>query len=119
MVVKKVSIYFLDAKHIDYYMLFWPNKALTYNKKTDKHKLYALHASEVICIAKGKAHKPYEFGCKVSVISTAHRSKGGQFVLGSTALHDNAYDGHTLKPAIDEYEETVGVKTERIYVDKK
>ena len=30
-------------------------------------KLYSLHAPEVECIGKGKAHKPYEFGVKVSV----------------------------------------------------
>ena len=87
-------------------------------KPRDKDKILSWHAPEVECISKGKNHKPYEFGCKVSVISTAHRSKGGQFALGATALHDNPYDGHTLKPAIDEYEKTVGVKTKRIYVDK-
>jgi IS5 family transposase len=68
--------------------------------------------------SKGKSHKPYEFGCKVSVITTANRSKGGQFALAATALHGNNYDGHTLKSAIDEYEQTTGVKTQRIYVDK-
>lgn len=87
-------------------------------KPRDKDKILSWHAPEVECISKGKNHKPYEFGCKFSVISTAHRSKGGQFALGATALHNNPYDGHTLKPAIDEYEETTGVKTERIYVDK-
>ena len=80
-------------------------------KPRDKDKILSWHAPEVECISKGKNHKPYEFGCKVSVISTAHRSKGGQFALGATSLHDNPYDGHTLKPAIDEYEETTGVKT--------
>ena len=30
-------------------------------------ELYSLHAPEVECIGKGKAHKPYEFGVKVSV----------------------------------------------------
>ena len=30
-------------------------------------KLYSLHAPEVECIGKGKPHKPYEFGVKVSV----------------------------------------------------
>ena len=38
------------------------------------HKIYALHAPEVECIGKGKAHKPYEFGCKVSVATTNRRS---------------------------------------------
>src|SRR5215469_10666691 len=35
------------------------------------HKIYALHAPEVECIGKGKARAPYEFGCKVSVITPA------------------------------------------------
>src|SRR5882762_7370437 len=30
-------------------------------------KVYSLHAPEVECIGKGKPHKPYEFGVKVSV----------------------------------------------------
>jgi IS5 family transposase len=34
-------------------------------QRHDKNKLYALHAPEVACIAKGKAHKKYEFGAKV------------------------------------------------------
>jgi transposase, IS5 family len=34
-------------------------------QRTDKNKLYALHAPEAACIAKGKAHKKYEFGAKV------------------------------------------------------
>ena len=29
-------------------------------------KVYSLHAPEVECIGKGKAHRPYEFGVKVS-----------------------------------------------------
>jgi IS5 family transposase len=40
-------------------------------KKDDQHKLYSLHAPEVECIAKGKAHKKYEFGCKVAVATTS------------------------------------------------
>ena len=32
-------------------------------KPDDSNKLYALHAPEVVCISKGKAHKRYEFGC--------------------------------------------------------
>ena len=43
-------------------------------------KVYSLHAPEVECIGKGKPHKPYEFGVKVSVATTLKHSKGGQFV---------------------------------------
>jgi IS5 family transposase len=36
---------------------------LLVQKPDDNNKLYALHAPEVVCISKGKAHKRYEFGC--------------------------------------------------------
>ncbi len=69
-------------------------------KRQDKQKhgpkLYSLHAPETECIGKGKAHKPYEFGCKVSIMSTNAKAPGGMFVLHAKALHRNPYDGHTL-----------------------
>lgn len=90
-----------------------------YNQKPqDKNKLLSWHAPEVECISKGKPHKLYEFGCKVSVISTVNPSKGGHFVLQSEAFHGNPYDGHTLKEAIDLYVKDIGIKPKRIYVDK-
>lgn len=58
----------------------------------ERDKLYSVHAPEEECFAKGKAYKPYEFGSKVSVVTTADR----QFVLASHAIHGNPYDGHTL-----------------------
>jgi transposase, IS5 family len=60
--------------------------------RNEKNKIYSVHAPEVECISKGKAHKRYEFGCKVSVAAT---SRGGWFV-GAMAVHGNPYDGHTL-----------------------
>jgi IS5 family transposase len=97
---------------------FLKAKRIYHQKRKDSHKLLSWHAPEVECISKGKPHKPYEFGCKVSVISTVNPSKGGHFVLQSMALHGNPYDGHTLKEAIDQYAETTGIKPKRIYVDK-
>ncbi len=59
-------------------------------------KVYSLHAPEVECIGKGKAHRPYEFGVKVSVATTHRHAKGGQFAIHAKALPGNPYDGHTL-----------------------
>jgi transposase, IS5 family len=81
-------------------------------------KLYSWHAAEVECIGKGKAHKPYEFGVKVSITTTNRRCKGGQFVLHAKALPGNPYDGHTLAPVIQETEALTGCPVERAYVDK-
>ena len=77
-------------------------------------KLYSLHAPEVVCIAKGKAHKPYEFGCKVGLAAT---NREGLF-LAAQAFEGNPYDGHTLKATAARAEAMTGVKIERIYADK-
>src|SRR5258705_3705051 len=63
-------------------------------------KVYSLHAPEVECVGKGKAHRPYEFGVKVSVATTLKHCRGGQFVTHVKALPGNPYDGHTLETGI-------------------
>jgi len=81
-------------------------------------KVYSLHAPEVECIGKGKARTPYEFGCKVSIVTPVTVPKGGQFVLHAKALHGNPYDGHTLGPVIAELEKLTGAEVNRIHGDK-
>jgi IS5 family transposase len=83
-------------------------------KRNDKHKLYSLHAPEVECISKGKAHKKYEFGCKVSVATTSKDN----WIVGVEALHNNPFDGHTLKRALRQMKRLVGWEAEHAYVDK-
>jgi IS5 family transposase len=80
----------------------------------DKNKLYSLHAPEVVCIAKGKPHKPYEFGCKVGIAAT---NREGLF-LAARAFAGNPYDGHTLQATLDQAEAMSGIAIERAYVDK-
>jgi len=80
-------------------------------------KVYSLHAPEVECIGKGKAHKPYEFGVKVSVATPLNRCAGGQFVAHVKALPGNPYDGHTLGAVIPEIERTLGAELVRIVTD--
>jgi IS5 family transposase len=81
-------------------------------------KVYSLHAPEVECIGKGKAHRPYEFGVKVSVATTISHAKGGQFVTHVKALPGKPYDGHTLATVIPDMETLIGNTIERILVDK-
>src|SRR5260370_36932348 len=80
-------------------------------------KVYSLHAPEVECIGKGKPHRPYEFGVKVSVATTLKHSKGGQFVAHVQALPGNPYDGHTLAEVIPAIEQLVGNTIERLHAD--
>jgi transposase, IS5 family len=83
-----------------------------------RDKLYSLHAPEVECIGKGKAHARFEFGVKVSVATTNAVAPGGQFVLGARALPGNPYDGHTLAAQIAQTERLTGIEIERAYVDR-
>ena len=81
-------------------------------------KVYSLHAPEVECIGKGKAHRAYEFGVKVSVATSLHRSAGGQFVAHIKSRPGAPYDGHTLAALIPEMEEQLGTTINRIIADR-
>ena len=83
-------------------------------QRHDSRKLYSVHAPEVECIAKGKVHKKYEFGCKVALTSTAD----GNWIVGVQAHHGNPYDGATLKPALEQVEALTQVKPEVAVVDQ-
>jgi IS5 family transposase len=83
-------------------------------QRHDAKKLYSVHAPEVECIAKGKAHRPYEFGCKVAVVTTAKTN----WVLAIDAVHSNPYDGATLSPAIQQTERLTAVRPEEAFVDR-
>jgi IS5 family transposase len=80
-------------------------------------KVYSLHAPDVECIGKGKAHAPLEFGVKVSIATTLHRSRGGQFALHAMALPGNPYDVHTLATVIPDMEKAIGNGITRILAD--
>jgi IS5 family transposase len=99
-------------------MLLLARRVLDQKQRQRGRKVYSLHAPEVECIGKGKAHRPYEFGVKVSVATTLAHSKGGQFVAHVKALPGNPYDGHTLATVIPEIETLVGNTIERILADK-
>ena len=90
-------------------------------QRSDQNKLYALHAPEVACIApralrdgslswrrqsrrRGKAHKKYEFGAKVSVAVTNREG----LVIGMQVHAGNPYDGQTLAPALAQVERLTG-----------
>lgn len=82
--------------------------------KTSKNKVYSVHEPEVQCICKGKVHKRYEFGRKVSVV-TANKSI---WVLAIQAIDDNPFDGQTLAVSITQMERVTGSKPEEVVVDK-
>ena len=80
-------------------------------------ELYSLHAPEVECIGKGKAHKPYEFGVKVSVATPLNRCRQCQFIRHVKALPGNPYDGHMPQPSSLTLRARIGVGLKRIVTD--
>ena len=83
-------------------------------KKEDQQKVYRVHAPEVECIAKGKAHKKYEFGCKTAVATTSKSN----WIVATQALHGNPYDGATLKGTIDQMERLTGQRPKEAICDR-
>lgn len=71
-------------------------------KRNDADKIYSIHKPFTRCIAKGKAHSPYEFGNKVGLITTAN--KGKKIILGIKAFLQTPYDGHTIEPLLEQME---------------
>lgn len=83
-------------------------------RRDSKNKLYALHAPEVECIAKGKARTPYEFGVKVSLAVTAKEG----VVVGMRSMPGAPYDGHTLHSQLEQVEILTGVRPALALADR-
>ncbi len=83
-------------------------------KRQDKNKVYSLHEPEVVCISKGKEHKKYEFGSKVSITVT---QKSG-VIIGALNIAGNDYDGHTLDAALEQQQRLTGHKLKEAFVDR-
>ena len=89
-------------------------KRIYQQQRTDSGKLYSMHAPEVECIAKGKVHTRYEFGCKVVFVTTSQSN----WIVGTRAVHGNPYDGTTLSPAIEQTQALTGRRPKQAAVDK-
>ncbi|MGA7933650.1 MAG: IS5 family transposase [Kovacikia sp.] len=89
-------------------------KRIHQQQPKDSGKLYSVHAPETECIAKGKVHKRYEFGCKV-VLVTTHASN---WIVGINAVHDNPYDGATLRGALKQTAQLTTIQPKQAFVDK-
>ena len=99
-------------------LIMWLERAerIRTQQRSDKNKLYALHAPEVECIGKGKARKPYEFGVKSAVV-VSHKDG---LMLGARTFPGNPYDGHILSAVLEQatnLTQDVGLKIKHVMVD--
>lgn len=89
-------------------------KKILAQKRNDTQKIYSVHEPHVQCIGKGKEHKKYEFGSKVSIIST----KNSSVIIGALNIEKNDYDAHTLEPAIRQQQRLTGHVLKNNFTDR-
>jgi IS5 family transposase len=108
---RKLSNYCLFEHYQKDFLLY---ERVLSQKPKDKNKIYSLHEPQVYCIAKGKDHKQYEYGNKVSVASTAK----GNLIVGVVSHENNIHDGHTLPEVLEHIEASRGKAVKRGVVDR-
>jgi IS5 family transposase len=95
----------LDRKMNGFQKMIYGNDLELYKRavnqqKNDTEKIYSLHKPFTKCISKGKAHKQYEFGNKIGVITGG--KKGKKIILAIKGFVDNLFDGHTIEPLLNQ-----------------
>jgi IS5 family transposase len=83
-------------------------------RKSDSNKIYSLHESHVQCISKGKEHKKYEFGSKVSITTTLNSG----VIIGALNIEKNVHDSKTLSPALEQQQRLTGIVLKNTFVDR-
>jgi IS5 family transposase len=89
-------------------------KKVLQQKKSDSNKIYSLHEPHTQCMTKGKEHKKYEFGSKVSIITT----KTTGVIIGALNIEKNVHDSKTLQPAIEQQQRLTGITLKNNFVDR-
>jgi len=89
-------------------------KKVLLQKKSDSNKIYSLHEPHTQCMTKGKEHKKYEFGSKVSIITT----KTTGVIIGAINIEKNVHDSKTLQPAIEQQQKLTGITLKNNFVDR-
>ena len=89
-------------------------KKVLAQKKSDSHKIYSLHEPDVQCISKGKEHKKYEFGSKVSITTTLNSG----VIIGALNIQQNVHDSKTLLPALEQQQRLTDIILKNTFVDR-
>ena len=86
------------AQHQELLDLF---KQIIGQKRGDKNKIYSIHKPFTSCIAKGKAHKQYEFGNKLALFTTLT----SLIITAIKTFEGNPHDSKTIEPLLEQVEE--------------
>ncbi len=83
-------------------------------KRNDKDKIYSLQKPFTSCIAKGKAHKQYEFGNKVGLFLNPK----SLVILAIKDFLGNLHDRKTIEPLLNQMEENFNYKPDEVVYDR-
>ncbi len=89
-------------------------KRVLAQKKNDKDKIYSLHKPFTACIAKGKIHKPYEFGNKVGLAITSKTI----IITAIKSFIGNPHDSKTIEPLLDQMQANLGHTPQEVIYDR-
>lgn len=107
---RKLSLAHL-GKYLPQLKLYW--KVLL-QRRGDSNKIYSLHEPDVKCYTKGKEHKKFEFGSKVSILAC---QKTG-IIMGALSFAENVHDSKTLPTVLEQYERLQGSEVNEAFVDR-
>ncbi len=85
-------------------------------KRGDKDKIYSLHKPFTACIAKGKAHKQYEFGNKIGLMATMNQSK--IVITAIDAFMGNPHDSKTIEVLLEQSKRLCGFIPDEVVYDR-
>tara|TARA_B100000963_G_scaffold337551_1_gene333651 strand:- start:321 stop:1655 length:1335 start_codon:yes stop_codon:yes gene_type:complete len=83
-------------------------------KRHDSDKIYSLHKPFTSCIAKGKAHKQYEFGTKIGLITTSKTL----IITAIKSFQGNPHDSRTIEPLLDQMQTNLRHTPEELIYDR-
>jgi transposase, IS5 family len=83
-------------------------------KRSDSHKTYSLHEPQVCCYTKGKAHKRFEFGSKISIAITQRTG----VIVGALNFNSSLHDSRTLEKVLEQHYSLTNNKPKKAWVDR-
>ena len=83
-------------------------------KRTDKDKIYSIHKPFTACIAKGKAHKQYEFGNKVGLMATSKTL----IITAIKSFTGNPHDSKTIAPLLNQMQANMNHLPKEVIYDR-
>jgi len=83
-------------------------------KRTDKNKIYSIYKPFTACIAKGKAHKQYEFGTKVGLTTTFKTL----IITAIKSFEGNPHDSRTIAPLLEQMQSNINHTPKEVVYDR-